>query len=87
MLSRMGRKTELTHLPPHPAVCPNPPLCYSPCSFPHHFHRIAQARSRKDRYMTLRVVPLGTNGYIPTLGRHTASYCCSHSSRPFSWTP
>ncbi len=37
--------------------------------------------------MTLRVVPLGTNGYIPTLGRHTASYCCSLSSRPFSWTP
>ena len=24
--------------------------------------------------MTLRVVPLGTNGYIPALGRHTASY-------------
>lgn len=24
--------------------------------------------------MTLRVVPLGTNGYIPALGRRTASY-------------
>jgi len=24
--------------------------------------------------MTLRVVPLDTNGHIPTLGRHTASY-------------